>query len=412
MSRNINTKIINTNDLSGKSSVWEVSWQLLHKYKNINGELIFTDSEITDYPIFQFNLANWLINENNNTNGIFDENTKLKVPKDTLDLITIIATLKLKTHDQTSIATLPVLPKISVSKNEDLPPLNTSNRKDKSSDSFINATFLEKFIGFATGTVIGTLILPARIGLPVGGSIGMYNGEKIFALYFGVCQSIIDDADKKVSSGGELNESELDTLILVYKLIPLGGKLYGYKEAATLMSLYLNPKKAEKYTKEKPYIIDSEVYTTSEIVKYAEEELKKIILNDYTEDVLKVGKNYNSKILEPTDRDSVTKGNVQAPDRNLIVEQNNQRLKNTDHRFYLQVKILEIANNNIRLLWYVNSVWDYASYEDANYVTELPIKKGYILKIPDGLSHHLIEVNRAKEFCYTSRWEENICIKN
>ena len=38
MSNNINTKIIDTNELSGKASIWETSWQLLHKYKNSKGE--------------------------------------------------------------------------------------------------------------------------------------------------------------------------------------------------------------------------------------------------------------------------------------------------------------------------------------------------------------------------------------
>ena len=69
MSRSINTKVINTRDLSGKCSVWEASWQLLHKYKNINGELIFSDSEINDYPIFQLNLARWLLKDKNCKNG-------------------------------------------------------------------------------------------------------------------------------------------------------------------------------------------------------------------------------------------------------------------------------------------------------------------------------------------------------
>ncbi len=65
-------------------------------------------------------------------------------------------------------------------------------------------------------------------------------------------------------------------------------------------------------------------------------------------------------------------------------------------------------------LWYVNSLWDYESYEEnSNNVTELPInsEKGYILKIPDGLSQYLTVLGRANEFYYTSMWKEEICPK-
>ena len=98
----------------------------------------------------------------------------------------------------------------------------------------------------------------------------------------------------------------------------------------------------------------------------------------------------------------------------MFVEQNNQRLKNTDHRFLLQVKILEISGNDIKLLWYVLSLWDFDPYEKADHITELPInkKKEYVLRIPDGLSQYLTKVDRAAEFHYTAEWQESICIKD
>lgn len=178
------------------------------------------------------------------------------------------------------------------------------------------------------------------------------------------------------------------------------GRLYGYKEAA-------------KYTEEAPYKIKSEVYTTSKIVQYAESELKKIIADDFRDGNVSVGKRYDSRILKPTNRDSGTEGNVQS-NGNLIVEQNNQRLKNTDRRFLLQVKILEISGNDIKLLWYVLSLWDFDPYEKADHITELPInkKKEYVLRIPDGLSQYLTKVDRAAEFHHTAEWQGGICIKD
>lgn len=435
MSRSINTKLINTKDLSGRCSVWEASWQLLHKYKNINGELIFTDSEIDDYPIFQINLAKWLLRDKNCINGIFPDNTNITIPAETSDLISIIAKNKLKCHDSTSSASFSPLKKVSFEKdeNDDIKTPECSKSKDKSSKIIINGGYLEKFTEFATGFIRGAKTgvtaeainqLQPGFKFPPGflyfsccifGAFNELNNENdSLTMHLSCCQEIIDEADRKAKAGEQLSKDELDTLIFIYKLIPIGGRLYGYKEAADLMDIYLKPKKAEQFKKNNPYIINSEVYTTSAIVQYAESKLKKIITNDFKKKNLNVGKNYNSSILKPTNRDSNTQGNVQSPDRNLIAEQNNQRLKNADHRFYLQVKILGISGNNIKLLWYVLSKWDYEPYENADHITELPINKnkGYILKIPDGLSQYLTQVNRAKEFYYTSRWEETLCIKD
>ena len=430
MSNNINTKIIDTNELSGKASIWETSWQLLHKYKNSKGELIFTDTEIMQYPIFQFNLARWLYKENKSQKGIFSNNQLLKVPEETSDLIKTIATNSLKTHDNNFSANFVHVQRVSFQKSDDDDScmLDCSNSSNKSSKIIINGSFLEKITGFVTGFAKGAKArwsiekkipicsVPGSIAIPsgiIGGISEIKNGEECFAMHFGCCQSIFDEADKKVRSGQQLTEDELNTLIFVYILIPLGGRIYGFREAASLMDLYLTPKKAAKYTEKKPYVINSEVYKTSVIVKYAEEELKKIILDEYKQGILEVGKIFNSKVLKPTQRDSATEGNIQAPDRNIIAEQNNKRLKNADHRFYLQVKILEIKSDNMYLLWYVKSIWDYEPYEKANHVTELTVNEemGYILRIPDGLSEYLTKVNKAKEFHYTASWKEKLWVK-
>lgn len=67
------------------------------------------------------------------------------------------------------------------------------------------------------------------------------------------------------------------------------------------------------------------------------------------------------------------------------------------------------------LLWFINSRWDFESYEIGfNYVTELPYdkEKGQVLTIPDGLSKHLVKINKAKEFWHRCEWEEDICVND
>ena len=40
------------------------------------------------------------------------------------------------------------------------------------------------------------------------------------------------------------------------------------------------------------------------------------------------------------------------------------------------------------------------------YVTDIPLTKSFVLKLPDGLFHYLTKVGVAKSFIYTSEWQE------
>jgi len=43
---------------------------------------------------------------------------------------------------------------------------------------------------------------------------------------------------------------------------------------------------------------------------------------------------------------------------------------------------------------------------NKNLVTELALPKGSKLKIPDGLSEYLTQIDLAKAFAYFSEWQE------
>ena len=89
----------------------------------------------------------------------------------------------------------------------------------------------------------------------------------------------------------------------------------------------------------------------------------------------------------------------------LLVEQNNQRLKSADHRFYLQVNTTKGANNFFLSRWFFESLYDFEPFEKG-YVTDIPLAQGFILKLPDGLSHHLTQIGVAKDFKYLAEWNE------
>ncbi|MCF6339081.1 MAG: hypothetical protein L3J84_14240 [Gammaproteobacteria bacterium] len=88
----------------------------------------------------------------------------------------------------------------------------------------------------------------------------------------------------------------------------------------------------------------------------------------------------------------------------LLVEQSNQRLKNSDHRFYLAVNTTKNGDNFLSQ-WKVESIYDFEPF-DKGFITDIPLAKGFILRLPDGLSHYLTKVSVAKDFKYIARWQD------
>jgi len=102
---------------------------------------------------------------------------------------------------------------------------------------------------------------------------------------------------------------------------------------------------------------------------------------------------------------SISKQGYLLKDGALLVEQKNQRLKNADHRFHLNVTSTIADKTTFVSKWQVNSVYDFEPVE-KKHITEIPLSKNFILKLPDGLSHHLTKIGVAKDFEYATRWHE------
>lgn len=55
--------------------------------------------------------------------------------------------------------------------------------------------------------------------------------------------------------------------------------------------------------------------------------------------------------------------------------------------------------------WKVESIYDFEPFKKG-YITDIPLAKGFILKLPDGLSHYLTKIGIANDFTYISTWQE------
>ena len=103
-------------------------------------------------------------------------------------------------------------------------------------------------------------------------------------------------------------------------------------------------------------------------------------------------------------RDEQTQGDFKR-DGLLKAEESNLRLKNTDNRFYLQIE-LEKSGNRFISTWKVESIYDFEPFSKG-YFTNIPLGHGYVLKLPDGLSHYLTQIGVAQDFKYSATWNES-----
>ena len=89
----------------------------------------------------------------------------------------------------------------------------------------------------------------------------------------------------------------------------------------------------------------------------------------------------------------------------LLAEQSNQRLKNADNRFFLTVSTVREGAKGFFSTWKVDSIYDFEPFS-VGYFINIPLAEGYVLKLPDGLSHHLTTIGVASDFSYTASWTE------
>lgn len=224
-------------------------------------------------------------------------------------------------------------------------------------------------------------------------------------------QAEIDRLTRKARKKESFAETEKEFLKSLYGWIAWGGLAKWYPEASQLLRHYLNGNGS-------PLTIDSYIYRSSVIVKYAMDEIKKIIIDD----IKRTGTIRNNGTIDSpgTVRDNhrneaqqKTLGEVRN-NGYLLTEQNNKRLKNADNQFPLYSKSAIIRGNSHRIQtqWSVRSVWDYDSIEkqrreDKNRVTSLDLPSGKELLLPDGLSEYLTQLGIANVFDYNAEWEES-----
>ncbi len=89
----------------------------------------------------------------------------------------------------------------------------------------------------------------------------------------------------------------------------------------------------------------------------------------------------------------------------LLVVQLNSRLKNADHRFYLQVYTTKVNDSLFQSKWIVGSEYDFRPFA-KNYITHIPLYSNFILKLPDGLSHYITKIGVVTDFDYNAEWHE------
>jgi len=223
-------------------------------------------------------------------------------------------------------------------------------------------------------------------------------------------QKEIDRLTIKARKKQAFEKNERDFLIALYSWIAWGGFIKWYPEASQLLRHYLHGNGTSIQ-------IDAHIYKTSVIVKYAIDAIKKMIIDDInTTGRIRNNGNIDTPGTLPDIRRELSQQNTMGEVRNhghLLAEQNNKRLKHADNQFplYSKSKIASHGPMRIQTIWSVRSVWDYDSFEkqrrgNNNQVTGLDLPSGKMLRLPDGLSEYLTQLELANVFDYYAEWEE------
>lgn len=234
------------------------------------------------------------------------------------------------------------------------------------------------------------------------GKVAAFESKKSFDFL----QNTIDFLSCKGGLKKPFTDDEKEFMKELFEAMWWGGKYLGYREAAQLANHYVNGGG-------KSLRINPDVYKKSIIVSDTMAALKAYIKERaFNNKAIASIKTSNPEFLR-SDYASPLKRGRRSPIRQgyirangaLLVEQSNLRLKNTDHRFYLSVNTTKGSNDIFMSRWGVNSVYDFEPFE-KNDITDLPLAKEFILKLPDGLSHYLTEIGIAKAFKYSASWNE------
>jgi hypothetical protein len=224
---------------------------------------------------------------------------------------------------------------------------------------------------------------------------------------FDLLQNTIDYLTCKAKNNMSFTDDEKEFMKELFEALWWGGQIKGYKEAAQLANHYVNGKG-------KTLKISEEVYNKAVIVQDVANAMKQFIKAQATKRLpVGVTKSSDSQFLRSTfasplfkAKRNVNKQGYLLGNGALLAEQDNARLKNTDHRFYLTATTTRINATAFMTKWSVNSVYDFEPFASANYVTNIPVATGFILILPDGLSNYLTKISTAQDFKYFAEWNE------
>lgn len=221
---------------------------------------------------------------------------------------------------------------------------------------------------------------------------------------FDLLQNTVDYLTCKGKIAKSFTDNEKEFMKELFEALWWGGQYKGFSEAAKLANHYVNGNG-------KPIKINSKVYKSSIIVTDTINELKKYIRSQsskalsipviITSDPIFLLSSYANSLKQGTR--SVSQQGYMLSNGALLVEQSNLRLKNADHRFYLRVST--VRTHQFLSTWKIESIYDFEPF-GKSHITDIPLAEGFVLKLPDGLSHYLTTIGVAKDFKYRTEWQE------
>ena len=220
---------------------------------------------------------------------------------------------------------------------------------------------------------------------------------------FNLLQNAVNHLADKGRHSQPFTDDDKEFMKELFEALWWGGKVKGMDEAAQLANHYVNGDGEDLE-------IDAEVYKTSVIVTDTMGAMKGFVRADPARKITQLKCSDKDFLNSPqakavqTGRDVKTHGALKSGGV-LMAEQNNSRLKNADHQFYLDMSVGPTANG-FHSTWRVDSVYDFEPFS-VGYFTLIPLSAKYTLKLPDGLSQHLTNIEVAKAFKYWASWTEH-----
>lgn len=254
----------------------------------------------------------------------------------------------------------------------------------------------------------GNLCLQDRENIPSApiwhmGKVHKFNSKESFDLL----KNTIYYLECKARLNKTFSENEKEFMKELFESMWWGGKLRGYHEAAKLANHYVNGNGTSVR-------ISSEMYKKSVIVSDAMIAMKAYIKERAANNPVISMKSNDPSFLKSRYVSTLKKGVRSAkrqgymdPDKGnvLLVEQLNLRLKYADNKFHLSVRVTGNKKIGFTLIWSVKNDYDYTPFKENN-ISDLAIANGLVLKLHDGLSHHLDVIGVAQKFKYSASWTE------